>query len=61
MAQLKPTPLPASPERLPYRLRGQFLSATELALYRALVSMAEDRYLVCPKVALNDVFLIVRP
>jgi hypothetical protein len=48
-------------ERLPYRLRGQFLSATELALFRSLLSMAEDRYVVCPKVALNDVFLIVRP
>lgn len=48
-------------ERLPYRLRGQLLSAPELALYRALLVMAEDRYVVCPKVALNDVFLIVRP
>ena len=31
------------------------------ALYRALLEMVEDRYMVCPKVALNDVFVIVRP
>jgi len=46
---------------LPYRLRGQLLSAPEAALYRALLEMVEDRYVVCPKVALNDVFMIVRP
>ena len=52
---------PKPVNRLPYRLRGQLLSTTELALYQALVTMAEDRYVVCPKVALNDIFLIVRP
>jgi hypothetical protein len=48
-------------ERLPYRLRGQFLSAPEIALYRALTVMSEGRYIICPKVALNDIFTIVRP
>jgi len=48
-------------ERLPYRLRENFMSSPELALYRALVGMVEDHYVVCPKVALNDVFYIVRP
>ena len=47
--------------RLPYRLRERFLSAPELALLRALQKMVGDRYLLCPKVALNDVFYIVRP
>ncbi len=46
---------------LPYRLRGQLLSAPETALYRALQEMVEERYVICPKVALNDVFMIVRP
>ena len=46
---------------LPYRLRGQLLSAPEPALYRALQEMVENRYVICPKVALNDVFMIVRP
>jgi len=45
----------------PYRLREYFLSTPEVALYRALHKMAADRYVVCPKVALTDIFTIVRP
>ncbi|HEY2979927.1 MAG TPA: DUF2726 domain-containing protein [Anaerolineales bacterium] len=52
---------PRRDDRLPYRLRGQFLSSPENALFRALQAMVEDRYVICPKVALNDVFSIVRP
>jgi len=48
-------------ERLPYRLRETFLSTPELALFRVLHEMVGARYIVCPKVALNDVFYIVRP
>jgi hypothetical protein len=48
-------------ERLPYRLRERFLSTPELALLRTLQEMVGSRYIVCPKVALNDVFYIVRP
>jgi hypothetical protein len=48
-------------ERLPYRLREQFMSTPELALLRTLQEMVGNRYVVCPKVALNDVFYIVRP
>jgi len=48
-------------ERLPYRLREKFLSATELALFRTLQIMAGNHYIVCPKVALDDIFYIVRP
>jgi hypothetical protein len=51
----------ADTERLPYRLREPFLASTELALFRALNEMVGGRYLICPKVALNDVFYIVRP
>ncbi len=58
-------PLPAPPsksdDRLPYRLRGQLLSSSELALFRALTKMSEGHYVICPKVALNDIFTIVRP
>ena len=46
---------------LPYRLREHFLSSPEIALYRALLIMVEQRYIVYAKVALNDIFLIVRP
>lgn len=47
--------------RLPYRLREPFLSKTEAALFRVLTEMMASRYVICPKVALSDVFLIVRP
>jgi hypothetical protein len=48
-------------ERLPYRLRETFLSTPELALLRVLQNMAGRHYVICPKVALNDLFYIVRP
>ena len=48
-------------ERLPYRLREQFMSTPELALLRVLQGMVGRHYIICPKVALNDVFYIVRP
>ena len=48
-------------ERLPYRLRENFMSTPELALLRALQAMAGRHYVICPKVALNDIFYIVRP
>jgi len=48
-------------ERLPYRLREQFLSTPELALLRVLQKMVGHHYLICPKVALNDIFYIARP
>ncbi len=51
----------ADAQRLPYRLREPFLATTELALFRALHQMVGGRYLICPKVSLNDVFYIVRP
>jgi hypothetical protein len=45
----------------PYRLREHFLSTPEIALLRQLQQMAADRYVICPKVALTDIFTIVRP
>jgi hypothetical protein len=48
-------------DRLPYRLKEPFLTTTELALFRILTQTMGERYVVCPKVALNDVFYIVRP
>ena len=48
-------------KRLPYRLREPFMSGPELSLYRVLVELVEARYVICPKVALNDIFSIVRP
>ena len=48
-------------ERLPYRLREHFLSTPELALLRVLQKMVGSHYLICPKVALNEIFYIARP
>jgi len=48
-------------QRLPYRLKEPFLTTTELALFHVLTEMMGSRYVICPKVALNDVFYIVRP
>lgn len=48
-------------ERFPYRLRKQFLTFTELSLLSILLEMADGHYIVCPKVALNDIFYIQRP
>ena len=48
-------------ELLPYRLREHFLTTPEVILYRALKEMAGERYVIYAKVALNDIFFIVRP
>jgi hypothetical protein len=61
MTEQKPVQVRDQNGRLPYRLRESFLSTPELALYRVLQNMAGRRYVVCPKVALNDIFYIVRP
>jgi len=50
-----------SEDRLPYRLRDQFMSTPELALFRTLQQMVGRRYAICPKVSVNDIFYIVRP
>lgn len=57
----KPIFVKEQDERSPYRLREHFLSTPELALLRVLQKMVGRHYLICPKVALNDIFYIVRP
>lgn len=61
MSERKTTPLKQLDERLPYRLREKFFSSPELALFRVLQGMVKRHYMICPKVALNDIFYIVRP
>lgn len=61
MPEPKSTPLKNLEERLPYRLREQFMSTPELALLRVLQGMVQNYYIICPKVALNDIFYIARP
>jgi hypothetical protein len=61
MDTLKPIHTKEQNDRLPYRLREQFMSTPELALLRTLQEMVGSRYIICPKVALNDIFYIARP
>lgn len=61
MTDQKPAGTREQDGRLPYRLRETFLSTPELALFRVLKSMAGRHYVVCPKVALNDIFYVARP
>ena len=61
MTDLKSASKKELEERLPYRLREHFMSTPELALFRVLKNMVQDHYVICPKVALNDIFYIVRP
>jgi len=61
MPERKTLPLKDLDERLPYRLRGQFMSTPELALLRVLQNMVRHHYVICPKVGLNDIFYIARP
>lgn len=51
----KEAPAP-SPITLPYRVRDDFLSPAELRFYLALKLAVADWALVCPKVALGDLF-----
>ena len=46
---------------MPYRLREHFLTTPEVVLFRALKQMAGEHYVIYAKVALNDIFFIVRP
>jgi len=48
-------------EELPFRLREPFLSTPEAALFRALKQMVAERYVICAKVSLNELFYITRP
>ena len=61
MTDEKPVQLREQDGQMPYRLRENFLSTPELALFRVLQAMVGRHYVICPKVALNDIFYIVRP
>jgi hypothetical protein len=51
----------ATKQDSPYRLRDYFLSTPEIALLRQLQQMIGNHYVICAKVALTDIFTIVRP
>jgi hypothetical protein len=56
----KPEAESASDEPLPYRLRDDFLSQTELSFYRVLQQVVADQAVILPKVRLADIFFVAR-
>lgn len=54
-------PSSSDTEPLPFRLRDDFLSPAEVSFYHVLLSAVGDRFTVCPKVNLNDIFFVSRP
>ena len=61
MSDQNPVQLRDQDGRSPYRLRETFLSTPELALFRVLQGVVGRHYVICPKVALNDIFYVARP
>jgi hypothetical protein len=57
----KESPQAAEAEPLPYRLRDDFLSASEISFYHVLSSVITAQMVVCPKVRLADIFFVARP
>jgi hypothetical protein len=47
--------------RLPYRLRDDFLSPAEFSFYKVLTSLLGSRLTIQAKVRLGDVFFVARP
>jgi len=48
-------------EALPYRVRDDFLSPTELSFYHVLRTVIGNRAIICPKVGLGEIFFVTRP
>ena len=45
-------------EVLPYAIRDDFVSPAELSFYKVLNQVVGDEYIICPKVALKDIFFV---
>jgi hypothetical protein len=48
-------------ESLPYRVRDDFLSPTELSFYRVLAYVVGNRAVIFPKVGLAEIFFVSQP
>jgi hypothetical protein len=48
------------PEKLPYRLRDDFLSNAEASFFQVLKTMIGDHLVICPKVSLAELFFVPR-
>lgn len=45
-------------KKLPYSQRDDFLSESEFSFYKVLIQAVSDRYVICPKVGLQDIFFV---
>lgn len=50
-----------SVQQLPYRIRDDFLSNSELSFMKVLELAVGDNLTICPKVGLKDIFFVSRP
>jgi very-short-patch-repair endonuclease len=48
------------PDKLPYRLRDDFLSSAEKSFFQVLKTMIGDRLVICPQVSLAALFYVPR-
>lgn len=48
----------AGNNKLPYAQRDDFLSQSEFSFYKVLVQAVSTRYVICPKVGLQDIFFV---
>lgn len=53
-------PKEKSIEKLPYRVRDDFLSQAEHSFYQVLRSMMGEHFTICPKVNLRDIFYVAK-
>lgn len=52
---------PSSVDSFPYRTRDDFLSPAEQSFYLVLNAMMGEKFTICPKVSLADIFFVTRP
>ena len=48
-------------DEFPYRIRQNYLSPAESAFFHVLSELTKGKFVVCPKVALTDLFFVARP
>jgi len=54
--------LPADDEEpLPYRVRDDFLSPSEMSIFHILLTIVGEKVTICPKVRLADIFFVAQP
>ena len=53
--------VPEQSQALPYRLKDDFLTDAEYSFFGVLRQIYADRYYICPKISLKEIFFVLRP